>query len=335
MTALRGDATYLTNIVVKWYWAYGVEFSWRSVKMPTRRLPPWIHNTLPTAAAVAEMRGNTYGKGLHTVCREARCPNEGACSAKGTATFLILGARCTRNCRFCAVSHGKPSALNDSEADLVASSVAAMRLRHVVITSVTRDDLPDGGASVFSQTVRAVRKSSNRTTVEVLIPDFQGSGDALRTVIASRPDVIGHNLETVPRLYPLLRQGAFYKRSLELLRRAGEWGGGIVTKSGIMVGVGETREEIMDVVRDLVEAKCAVLTIGQYLRPTARHHPIHRFVPPQEFDSLRELAVAAGIKVVLAGPLVRSSFRAGEIFEKLRLSAVRHRNHGSDTNGLD
>ncbi len=299
--------------------------------MPTRRLPPWINITLPTATAVAEMRGKAYGKGLHTVCREARCPNEGECSARGAATFLILGDKCTRNCSFCAVAHGKPAALNDSEADLVAESVAALNLRHVVITSVTRDDLPDGGASAFSQTVRAVRKFSKRTTIEVLVPDFQGSEGALRTVIASRPDVIGHNLETVPRLYPELRQGALYQRSLELLRRVGEWGGGVVNKSGIMVGVGETRTEIMQVVRDLVDVQCAVLTIGQYLQPTYRHHPVHRFVPPQEFEDLKGLAVAAGMKEVMAGPLVRSSFRAGNIVEKLRSSAPLHRDSDSET----
>ena len=302
--------------------------------MPTRRLPHWIHTTLPTAGAVAEMRGKAYGTGLHTVCREARCPNQGECSAGGAATFLILGDKCTRNCSFCAVAHGKPAALNEGEADLVAASVAALHLRHVVITSVTRDDLPDGGASAFSQTVRAIRKFSNRTTIEVLIPDFQGSAEALRTVIASRPDVIGHNLETVPRLYPELRQGSSYPGSLELLRRVGEWGGGIVTKSSIMVGVGETRKEIMHVVRNLVDVQCAVLTIGQYLQPTHRHHAVHRFVPPQEFEDLNEMAVAAGMKEVMAGPLVRSSFRAGQIVEKLRLSSALHRGRGSEIRGL-
>lgn len=303
--------------------------------MPTRRLPHWIHTTLPTAAAVAEMRGKAYGKGLHTVCREARCPNQGECSARGAATFLILGDKCTRNCSFCAVAHGKPAALDGGEADLVAASVAALHLRHVVITSVTRDDLPDGGASAFSQTVRAIRKVSNRTTIEVLIPDFQGSAEALRTIIASRPDVIGHNLETVPRLYLDLRHGSLYPRSLELLRRVGEWGVGIVTKSGIMVGVGETREEIMGVVRDLVDVQCAVLTIGQYLQPTHRHHAVHRFIPPQEFADLKEMAVAAGMKEVMAGPLVRSSFRAGQIVEKLRLSSALRRDRGSETRGLE
>ncbi len=305
------------------------------MKIPTRRLPPWIHSTLPTAAAVAEMRGKTYGKGLHTVCREARCPNQGECSAIGAATFLILGNKCTRNCSFCAVGHGKPSAPDNSEADIVAESVVALHLRHVVITSVTRDDLSDGGASAFSRTVRAIRKFSNHTTIEVLIPDFQGSKDALLTVIDSRPDVIGHNLETVPRLYPELRKGSLYGRSLELLKRVGEWSEGIVTKSGIMVGVGETRKEIMQVVRDLVSVKCAVLTIGQYLQPTYRHHTVYRFVPPREFEDLRELALTAGVKEVLAGPLVRSSFRAGKIVETLRSSAALHGDRTSETYGLE
>jgi lipoic acid synthetase len=199
----------------------------------------------------------------------------------------------------------------------------------VVITSVTRDDLPDGGAAAFSQTVRAIRKSAKGTTIEVLIPDFQGSESALQAVIDSRPDVIGHNLETVPRLYPELRQGSLYSRSLKVLMRAGEWGDGIVTKSGIMVGVGETREEIMHVVRDLVDAQCAVLTIGQYLQPTHRHHQVARFVPPQEFEDLRRLALAEGLKEVLAGPLVRSSFGAGSILERLRLSAALHQDGDS------
>ncbi|MGB6063522.1 MAG: lipoyl synthase [Desulfomonilaceae bacterium] len=303
---------------------YVIERWWILVKKPTRRFPPWIKSSLPKAASVAAMRGKTYGKGLHTVCREARCPNEGECSARGAATFLILGDKCTRNCSFCAVTHGKPAVLREGEAELVAGSVASLGLRHVVVTSVTRDDLPDGGSSVFSETVRAIRKFSNRTTVEVLIPDFQGSEEALRTVIASGPDVIGHNLETVPRLYPVLRKGASYKRSLELLRRVGEWGEDAVTKSGIMVGVGETREEIMAVVRDLVDVRCAVLTIGQYLQPTPCHHPVHRFVPPEEFEDLKELAIAAGMMEVFAGPLVRSSYRAGEVVEKLMSSRAYH-----------
>ncbi len=172
------------------------------MKMPTRRFPPWIKSSLPSAAVVAGMRSKTYGKGLHTVCREARCPNEGECAARGAATFLILGDKCTRNCGFCAVTHGKPAALSEGEPELVAGSVASLALRHVVVTSVTRDDLPDGGSSVFSETVLAIRKFSNRTTVEVLIPDFMGSEEALRTVIDSRPDVIGHNLETCTAALP-------------------------------------------------------------------------------------------------------------------------------------
>jgi lipoic acid synthetase len=228
------------------------------------------------------------------------------------------------------VNHGKPRAVNEIEADIVAASVADLGLRHVVITSVTRDDLPDGGASAFARTVRAIRNSSKSTTIELLIPDFQGSENALQAVMASRPDVIGHNLETVPRLYPVLRQGSFYTRSLELLRRLGASDGGIITKSGVMVGVGEGREEIMDVVRDLVAARCAVMTIGQYLQPTSRHHPIQRFVRPEEFEDLRELALAEGIKEVSAGPLVRSSFEADKIVDRLRSPVVLHRDCCSD-----
>jgi lipoyl synthase len=303
--------------------------------MPTRRLPPWIRTTLPTANAVAEMRGKTYGQGLHTVCREARCPNEGECSSRGAATFLILGNKCTRNCSFCAVTHGKPGAPSDGEAEQVAASVVALHLRHVVITSVTRDDLPDGGAGAFSEVVRAIRKSANSTSIELLIPDFQGSEDSLRTVVDSRPDVIGHNLETVPRLYPELRQGSAYTRSLGVLKRVGEWGQGIITKSGIMIGVGETRAEIMHVVRDLADAQCTVLTVGQYLQPTDRHHPVHRFVPPEEFEDLRKLALAAGLKEVLAGPLVRSSYRAGAIVERFRSSSISHLDSDSQLHSLE
>ena len=304
--------------------------------MPTCRLPHWIHTTLPTAAAVAEMRGKVYGKGLHTVCREARCPNQGECSAMGAASFLILGDKCTRNCSFCAVAHGKPAALDGAEADIVAASVAALHLRHVVITSVTRDDLPDGGASAFSQTVRAIRKVSNRTTIEG--PDSRLSGFSRSSADSYRFQAGRHRAQPGdgPASGPWTsRHGSLYPRSLELLRRVGEWGGSIVTKSGIMVGVGETREEIMGVVRDLVDVQCAVLTIGQYLQPTHRHHSVHRFIPPQEFADLKEMAVAAGMKEVMAGPLVRSSFRAGQIVEKLRLSSALQRDRGSETRGLE
>lgn len=291
---------------------------------PARRLPPWIRTRLPAASAMAELRKSTYSKGLATVCREARCPNQGECCQKGTATFLILGDRCTRNCRFCAVEHGPPLPVNPEEPELVAVSVASMGLKHAVITSVTRDDLVDGGASAFAATIRAIRRLSKGTTIEVLIPDFQGSCESLQTVIDADPQVINHNVETVPRLYPILRKGASYPRSVELLKRVAQSGTGVITKSGIMVGVGESREEIMGLVDDLVHVGVMVLTIGQYLRPSSQHHPVYRFVPPEEFDELSALALASGIRRVESGPLVRSSYRAGAVFEDL------HRSPGLD-----
>ncbi len=262
------------------------------------------------------MKRHTYAQGLATVCKEARCPNQGECFGQGTATFLILGDRCTRDCRFCAVRHGKPSPVRPEEPELVASVVASMGLRHAVVTSVTRDDLGDGGAGAFAATIRAIRKASAQTTVEVLIPDFQGDWPSLNQVLDARPDVINHNIETVPRLYPIVRSGASYERSVELLERVHADGNGIVTKSGLMVGVGETRAEVTAVIRDLVRVHVALLTIGQYLRPTPRHHPVDRYLPPQEFDELRSMALAEGIGQVAAGPLVRSSYGAGRMFRQ-------------------
>ncbi len=286
--------------------------------MSRLRLPQWLRTRLPPASALVAIERATYAKGLSTVCREARCPNQGECARRGTATFLILGDRCTRNCRFCAVRHGTPEAPAFDEPELVADAVAALGLRHAVVTSVTRDDLPDGGADQFARTIRAVRRVSPQTTIEVLVPDFRASADALYRVIDAGPDVVNHNLETVPRLYPVLREGASYRRSLELLRRVRERNKEIITKSGIMVGVGEMRIEVEDVTRDLVSADCIVLTIGQYLRPSRLHHPVARFVPPEEFAELEVMALGLGIRKVASGPLVRSSYHAGAILDELR-----------------
>lgn len=268
------------------------------------------------------MRGLTYATGLATVCREAQCPNQGDCAAQGTATFLILGQLCTRDCAFCAVQHGKPLPVNPREPELVADAVRHMGLRYAVITSVTRDDLPDGGASVFARTVREIHRLPGSVGVEVLIPDFQGRRDSLDMVIEARPETIAHNMETVPRLYPVLRTSASYTRSLEVLRRVSETGAGIVSKSGIMVGAGETLDEIKRVMNDLVEVGCMVLTIGQYLRPSPRHHAVHRFVRPEEFQELESLGLAQGLQRVVAGPLVRSSYRAAEIIDQFRGSGT-------------
>lgn len=285
--------------------------------MQHRRLPPWIRQPPPAASSLSLIRHRTYDKGLATVCREARCPNQGECFKRGTATFLILGDRCTRNCSFCAVNHGHPLPVDRSEPLRVAESVATLGLKHAVVTSVTRDDLPDGGASLFVATIDAIRKEAPGTTVEVLVPDFQGSRAALLEVVQAGPEVINHNLETVPRLYESLRSGASYDRSIELIRRVRRFDSKIVTKSGIMVGVGETQQELVALVRDLVDAGCRVLTIGQYLRPTRQHHPVDRYVTPEEFDELRELALEQGMGKVASGPLVRSSYRAGDILDEL------------------
>jgi len=288
--------------------------------MKSRRLPAWLRVNQPPAGAVARIGRHTLGKGLATVCEQARCPNRGSCFTEGTATFLILGERCTRNCAFCAVSHGLPKQVDLEEPQKVADSVAGLGLKHAVITSVTRDDLPDGGASIFAATVRAIGDRSPGTSVEVLIPDFRGSASALQEVLDAGPDVVGHNLETVPRLYGTIRRGANYDRSLELLDSVRSVAPGIVTKSGIMLGLGESRDEVLRVVKDLVGVGCQVLTMGQYLQPTGDHHPVERFIPPEEFDELKELALDRGMLQVAAAPLVRSSFKAGEMLQALRES---------------
>ncbi|HMK36391.1 MAG TPA: lipoyl synthase [Desulfomonilaceae bacterium] len=286
--------------------------------MGMHRLPPWLRTRLPSASCLGEITGKTYLRGLRTVCREARCPNEGECSSRREATFLILGDTCTRNCGFCAVKHGLPEAPDPDESTEIARSVTELGLKHAVVTSVTRDDLPDGGAAVFAATIREIRSVAPRTTVEVLIPDFRGNWNALDIVADAKPDVLNHNLETVPRLYGFVRQGASYQRSLELLRRTAALDSRIITKSGLMVGLGETRQEIAAVVKDLVDAGCTALTVGQYLRPTPQHLPVRRFVPPEEFAEIRSSALSLGMIEVAAGPLVRSSYKAGEILAQLR-----------------
>lgn len=287
------------------------------MRFMAKRLPPWVRSRLPSAEDQAQISSWTYQRGLATVCQEARCPNRGDCFHRRTATFLILGPRCTRNCRFCAVEHGTPAPVALDEPLRVASSVKALGLKFAVITSVTRDDLPDGGAKVFAETIEAIRRECPGTGIEVLVPDFQGSEDALRVVVGASPDVLNHNLETVPRLYPQLRQGASYERSLELLRRVRTWAPRMWTKSGIMVGVGETPDEILGLVRDLVSVGCQVLTIGQYLQPSMLHHPVERYLHPDEFEELKALAMAQGMAKVVAGPLVRSSYHAGETINDL------------------
>jgi lipoic acid synthetase len=254
---------------------------------------------------------------LNTVCEGALCPNQGECFGQGTATFLILGRVCTRNCTFCAIpSEDHPPAPDPQEPERVSLAAAELGLKHVVITSVTRDDLADGGASHFAATVRALKKNSPRVIVEVLIPDFQGSRAALQTVVESNPDMVNHNLETVPRLYPQVRPQAVFSRSIELLNRVKEINPAKITKSGLMLGLGEEKKEVLAALAALREASCDLVTLGQYLRPSGRHHPVIRYVPPEEFEEFRLEGEKMGFKGVFSAPLVRSSFHAAEIFEK-------------------
>ena len=247
---------------------------------------------------------------LHTVCQEANCPNLMECYGRKTATFLILGPECTRNCTFCAVGKGAPLPPETGEPERVAQAVAELGLRHAVITSVTRDDLPDGGAGQFARVIQALRTACPETSVEVLIPDFAGNREALAAVVAAGPDILNHNVETVPRLYPEVRPMADYQRSLELLAAAKEMSPGLLTKSGIMVGLGETREEVLALFSDLVRAGCAMLTVGQYLAPSSAHHPVVEYVHPDIFEAYRLAALDAGFVHVSSGPLVRSSYLA-------------------------
>lgn len=279
--------------------------------------PPWLKRPIPSGATYQQIQKLLRKSQLHTVCQEARCPNLGECFSHGTATFLILGDRCTRNCGFCAVAHGPLGPPAPGEPARVADAVKGMRLRHVVVTSVTRDDLPDGGASHFAETIRAIRMNTPNAKVEVLIPDFQGSLPALKTVMDAQPHVLNHNIETVPRLYPSVRPGAIYERSLELLMRVRDLAPSIPTKSGLMLGLGETREEIHQTLLDLLHVGCSILTLGQYLQPTKEHFPVKRFIPPEEFDRWRESALHMGFAEVASGPFVRSSYHAQELFQGL------------------
>jgi lipoic acid synthetase len=247
---------------------------------------------------------------LHTVCEEARCPNIGECWNYGTATFMILGDVCTRACSYCAVAHGRPGAVDRTEPARVADAIRQLDLNYVVITSVDRDDLDDGGASIFAATIRETRKRLPQCRLEVLIPDFQGNEDALRSVLDAHPDVLNHNTETVPRLYRMARSGGRYDRTLQLLHRSRRYAPDIPTKTGLMVGLGESSEELIAVFRDLREVGCGILTIGQYLRPTESHAPMVRYYHPDEFRDLKKIALELGFVHVESGPLVRSSYHA-------------------------
>jgi lipoic acid synthetase len=280
--------------------------------------PSWIRVRAPGSAAHAETARIVRGHGLHTVCEEAGCPNIGECWAKRHATFMIMGDTCTRACAFCNVRTGMPRPLDPGEPERVAAAAKELGLAHIVITSVDRDDLADGGSAHFARVITALRQGVPAMTVEVLTPDFLRKDGALETVLAAAPDVFNHNLETVPRLYLSIRPGARYFHSLRLLQRAKEIDRKVFTKSGIMVGLGESREEVMQVMDDMRTAGVDFLTIGQYLQPSPRHAPVVRFVPPDEFDGLRRIAIAKGFALVAASPLTRSSYHAGEDFAKLQ-----------------
>ncbi|MFQ5848491.1 MAG: lipoyl synthase [Candidatus Methylomirabilales bacterium] len=275
------------------------------------RKPEWLKVRAPGGHNFMHVKGLLRTLNLHTVCEEARCPNIGECFDNLTATFMILGDICTRHCGFCAVAHGRPTGLDREEPQRVAHAVRVLGLEHAVVTSVNRDDLPDGGAAIFGATVREIRKSSPDCTVEVLIPDFKGDWGALENVVAARPDILNHNTETVPRLYRQARAGAKYERSLALLERAKRFDASLLTKSGLMLGLGEEREELLATMRDLVATGCNILTLGQYLRPTMNHLPVDRFYHPDEFRELKATGEAMGFTHVEAGPLVRSSYHAG------------------------
>ncbi len=288
----------------------------------TPRKPGWIRVSRAESPEYGQTRRILKENALSTVCEEAACPNRGECWSHRHATMMIMGETCTRGCSFCNVATGRPDALDPFEPGRVAQAVAKLGLRHVVITSVDRDDLDDGGAAHFAQTIRAVRHQTPDTTIEVLVPDFLNKGDAWQTVVEARPDVFNHNLECVPRLYPSVRPGARYYQSLRLLDDAKRHNPGIFTKSGLMVGLGETFEELRQVMDDMRAAGVDFITVGQYLQPTPRHHPIDRFLPPDEFARIAEMARAKGFLAVSATPMTRSSFHAGDDFA--RLQAARH-----------
>ena len=279
-------------------------------------LPIWIKEEIENRRGISPLVHLLRKNRLHTVCEEARCPNIGKCFKSGTATFLILGNICTRNCRFCAINSGVPLPPDPDEPERVAITAEALGLEYVVITSVTRDDLPDGGASVFMETILKVRERIPDAGVEVLIPDFMGDMNALDKVLGAKPDVLNHNVETVPSLYRSIRPLADYERSLRVLEYAKKRG--FITKSGIMVGLGESEREVEDVMKDLVSTGCDILTIGQYLRPSLKHTPVVEYIPPEKFAKYREMGLSLGIRYVVSGPLVRSSYMAKEAFKEVK-----------------
>lgn len=278
------------------------------------RLPAWFRQKIPDPAIMHSMKRLLDGMNLHTICESAQCPNIGACFSRKTATFLILGDVCTRGCTFCAVRKGILALIDEREPRHILEVVKSLGLRYVVITSVTMDDFADGGASQFVKTIEILHKQGNGIIVEVLIPDFDGSTKSLKAVVQARPEVLNHNVETVPRLYPKVRPGAKYTCSLKLLYEAKRMNPTLITKSGLMLGLGETNDEVIEVMNDLHENKCNLLTIGQYLQPTPKHHPVVAFISPKDFSEYEKVGKKMGFAKVVAAPLVRSSYRADEMF---------------------
>ena len=284
----------------------------RNSQTPVEKKPPWIRTRVTMGPEYTKLRNLVDSEGLHTVCQEAGCPNIFQCWQDREATFLIGGDQCTRRCDFCQIDTGRPAVLDRDEPRRVAKSVKTMGLKYATVTGVARDDLPDGGAWLYAETVRAIHELNPDTGVENLVPDFNGRPDLLREVFEARPEVLAHNIETVPRLFRTIRPTFRYDRSLDVLTRAREFG--LVTKSNLILGLGEARAEVSQTMHDLFAAGCELLTITQYLRPSERHHPVERWVEPQEFDQLREEAEQIGFTGVMAGPMVRSSYRAGRMY---------------------
>jgi lipoic acid synthetase len=282
------------------------------------KIPPWIIEGLGQREKSKPLLDSLKEKSLVTVCEEAQCPNIGTCFARGTATFLIMGSVCTRNCAFCAIAKGKPPQPDPDEPRKVAEMVDELGIRHAVITSVTRDDLEDGGAGHFIKTVRAIRTMNAEATIEVLVPDFNGNERSLDAIISEGPEVINHNIETIRELYGTVRPRADYERSLALLAEVSEKANGIITKSGMMVGLGETKKQVFETMDDLLIAGVQVLTIGQYLRPTRKHHEVKRYVTPEEFNEYRDGGLHMGFLAVASGPFVRSSFRAENLYNQVK-----------------
>ena len=279
--------------------------------------PHWLRKKLSIGYSTMAIEGDLLNNRLHTICQEACCPNQGECFSKGEAAFLIMGNICTRNCRFCAVSSGIPLPLDPEEPYRLAQEVLSLRLQYVVVTSVTRDDLSDGGSNHFAKAIREIKAICKKTGIEVLIPDFKGSTSALETVLGQGPNVVNHNVETVPRLYSDVRPQANYDRSLELIKRIKEINSSMVTKSGLMVGLGETRSEVKNVMQDLRNANCDILTIGQYLCPSSSHHPVREYIEPQIFEEYKITGLELGFKSIVSGTFVRSSYRAVRSYKNI------------------